>query len=238
MPFSTCHRRCRPFSHVFVSRPLNAYLKPEESFRSLWLRGPSPVPQGFHNITELRKQTGDPLPLRHWHLILIILCISRSFSLQIVCPRSPRVCSSPVLTGTLRGSRNEADDSFQSHFAPDLLITQRPRVFSDPLYKDRHTYHQAISVIVQKLEAHVKRSSLSFRHTILLSVTQNLFDAEVSIGNSSACSGNSLDTTLVHRAGFFFPADIFASHLTILSTPGHPSRTGVPRIVVLLPKRK
>ena len=38
------------------------------------------------------------------------------------------------------------------------------------------------------------------------------------------------------RRGFLlFPSDIFASPLTSLSTPGHPSRTGAPRIAFLLP---
>ena len=41
------------------------------------------------------------------------------------------------------------------------------------------------------------------------------------------------------QAGFLlFPAGIFASHLTILSTPDYPSRTGAPHIAVLSPSRR
>ena len=108
---------------------------------------------------ELRSRR-EALPFRYRYLIQIILCIFRRYTLQIACPRSPRACIPPVLTEIL-WLQIRADNSFQSPSAQDRTLTQRPRVFSCPLYKDRHTCHQAFFVIVHRLEAHGKRDSAS-----------------------------------------------------------------------------
>ena len=81
--------------------------------RHVWQRGPSHE-QASTTSRRTSELTGDPFPFRHWDLILIISCISRSCTLHIVCPTSPLACISPVLTNALLGYRNIS----QSHRYP------------------------------------------------------------------------------------------------------------------------
>ena len=175
------------------------------------------------------KQTRDPLLFRigglMFHLFHLFL---RSNTSQVVCPRSPQAIGSPVLTYAHLGSKNEAYDILQSCFASDLSITQTPRVFSDPLHKDRHTYSTFLSVIVQRLEAPGKRFPLFC--SILQSLMQNhclgrIFNRKL----VRSCSGNSSRDNSGSQGGAFF------FQLTILSTHGYPSRTRAPHIAIPLP---
>ena len=62
-------------------------------------------------------------------------------------------------------------------------------------------------------------------------------DSEFSTGSCRVLFWKLTATQLgfTKRGFLLFPTDIFASPLTNPSTPGHPSRTGAPRVVVLLP---
>ena len=80
-------------------------------------------------------QTGDPLPFRHWDLILIILCTLRICTPQIVCPRSHRACISPVLTGMLRfqiQSRQQLSIAFCPRSLNHTFSILCARIFTRP----------------------------------------------------------------------------------------------------------
>ena len=66
--------------------------------------------------------------------------------------------------------------AFITHPAPHCSNTQKPRDLSESPVEDRHTHLRAFPDILQITESHGKHPSLSFRHTILPAVTQNLFD--------------------------------------------------------------
>ena len=89
--------------------------------------------------------------------------------------RPTRAFIPQTLAGTLQ-LLNQSRLQLPNTFCSRLLNTCKPKDLSDPLVEDRHTYLRAFPDIVQISEAYGKHSALSFRHTILPAVTQNLFD--------------------------------------------------------------
>ena len=124
-----------------------------------------------------------------------------------MCVRPSQAFIPKVLADTLQ-FLNRSRPQLPNTFRPGLLNTQKQRDLSDPPVGDRHTYLRAFPDIVQITEAHVKHSSLSCRHAILPAVTQNLIDYRYFQPEiCCVCSGRSLDTTLVHKAGLFSCSD-------------------------------
>ena len=95
-----------------------------------------------------------------------------------LCLRPSRAIIPQALAGTLQ-LLNRSRLQLPNTFCPRLLNTQKPKNLSDPLVEDRHTYIRAFPDIVQIPEAHGKRSSLSFRRTILPVVKQDLFNGHL-----------------------------------------------------------
>ena len=155
---------------------------------------------------------------------------------QIVCPRSPLACISPILTNALLGSRNEADDSFRSHFAPDLSITeaqgllrsfvQRSSHVPPSLHCHRAETRSAWEVVFPLFSTDY--SAISDAEPLLMPKFQP--DCRVFVVKLI-----SIQLRFTRRCFLHFPADILASHLTSLSTPGHPCWTGASQIAVLMP---
>ena len=119
------------------------------------------------------EQTGAPLLFGLEISFSSFSSLLRSSTSQVVCPRSLQAFGSPVLIYAPLRSRNEAYDVLSRVFVSGLSITQKPRVSSDPLHKDRHTYPQTFSTIVQNCEAHGNVSI--FLRASLQSSMQNLW---------------------------------------------------------------
>ena len=84
---------------------------------------------------------------------------------------------------------DEAYDVLSRVFASGLSITQKPRVSSDPLHKDRHTYPQTFSVIV---------------HDSAIIIAEPVLIPNVQPKVVGFCSGNSSRLNLGSQGGVFF----------------------------------
>ena len=122
---------------------------------------------------------------------------------QIVCPRSPRACSSPVLANALLGSRNDADDSFPSHFAPDLSVnhTEAQGLFRSFVQGSSHLSPSLLCHRAETRRAWEVFFPLFSPYDSAISDAEPLLMQQFQPEIRRACSGNSLDTTLVHREG-------------------------------------
>ena len=107
--------------YIRISLQTASCQKPEESLRSSGQKDRHTYLWVFPTSRRTSEQTGDPLPFHYRDLIQIILCIFRSYSLRIACPRSPRACIPPVLTGIL-WLQIRAENSLYSPLAPDRTI--------------------------------------------------------------------------------------------------------------------
>ena len=98
--------------------------------------------QAFPTSCRTSEQTGDSLFLFITGISFRSPCASWEVTLsRLPVPDLPGPAL-PESSLVYFGSRSEADDSFQSHFAPDRSTHRGPMDCSDPLIKDRHVYHQ------------------------------------------------------------------------------------------------
>ena len=139
------------------------------------------------------------------------------------------------------GSLVHSDDcGFHSHFAPDRLMPQAQGIPQILWSKGRHTYLRAFPDIMRSFGADGKPFSFSLPRSssdypVYL---EKLHSQDCLSSSPRACIPPSL--TGIHwfqiRADNSFPTRYFCQ--SSLSTPGHPSRTRVPRVVVLWPAWK
>ena len=204
--------------HLLDSKPLSA--RDHKKTSNPWSQESSFFLHRSHNISTGFRRGQELLfflaSRSHFQLIRFFREASTS---QIFCPRSLEAFGSPVLIFSLFGCNTGAcamsfvvysPQIFQSHSDP---FTQRP----SGTLKHMGTFP-------------------SFR-TILQSSMQNLCRFRVSNRKfSSFCSGNpSRFNSGSQGRAFFFFQQISLPDLTILSTPGYPSRTRAPLFAVLLP---
>ena len=150
----------------------------------------------------------------------------RSSTSQVFCPRSLRGLGSPVLTYAPLWLQERILRYPQSCFASDLSITQKPRVSSDPLHKDRHTYPQSS---LSSCRTSKRMGTFPFfPHDSAIIIAEPLLIPNFQPEIRGVLFWKLISTQLefTRRSFLLFPAGIFASHLTILSAPGYQSRTG------------
>ena len=139
---------------------------------------------------------GLEIPLSSFSFLL------RSNSSQVACPRSLRAFGSPVLTCAPLWLQERSQRYPQSRFASDLSITQRPRVSSDPLHKDRHTFTQ--SSLSSCRNAKRMETFPSFPRDSAFINAEPLFMQNFQPEVVGFCSGNSSRLNFGSPGGAFF----------------------------------
>ena len=97
----------------------------------------------------------------------------------------------------------EAHDVLSRVFASDLSITQKPRVSSDPLRKDRHSHPHTFSVIVWNFDACGKVSSFVPRDPAII-IAEPLLIPNFLPEVVGFCSGNSSRFNFGSQGSTFF----------------------------------
>ena len=117
---------------------------------------------------------------------------------------------------------------FQSHRSPGFPHTLYTRIVS-------HTCLQTLSVTVQNFEAFGNIPFFPYDSAIIIAEPLWMPNLEPEVFEFWLWKLISIQLEFTRQDFLLFPADIFASHLTLLSTPGHPCWTRAPHVAVLLP---